>query len=141
MTNYKNLEKHSQKRKKQPSLILNKGFPATIPFFHSPFFKRIHYYRAFIVFFYLALFLGFLNLRGFGIQHLVFSSTEKELNTKCVVEMVKNQTILHPATVNLGKGDSRYVLHQTGFFVWPQMLFFSHLNFIKSSSFVNTIFK
>uniref|UniRef100_A0A3Q3WYP8 Uncharacterized protein n=1 Tax=Mola mola TaxID=94237 RepID=A0A3Q3WYP8_MOLML len=34
---------------------------------------------------------------------------EKELNTKCVVEMVKNQTILHPASVNLGKGDSRYV--------------------------------
>ncbi|XP_036950876.1 kinesin-like protein KIF13B isoform X4 [Acanthopagrus latus] len=29
---------------------------------------------------------------------------EKELNTKCVVEMVKNQTILHP---NLGKADSR----------------------------------
>ncbi|XP_068174218.1 kinesin-like protein KIF13B [Antennarius striatus] len=32
---------------------------------------------------------------------------EKELNTKCVVEMVKNQTILHPAAGNLGKGDSR----------------------------------
>ncbi|XP_039866823.1 kinesin-like protein KIF13B isoform X2 [Simochromis diagramma] len=32
---------------------------------------------------------------------------EKELNTKCVVEMVKNQTILHPAGGNLGKGDSR----------------------------------
>uniref|UniRef100_A0A8C4HR08 Kinesin family member 13Ba n=1 Tax=Dicentrarchus labrax TaxID=13489 RepID=A0A8C4HR08_DICLA len=32
-----------------------------------------------------------------------------ELNTKCVVEMVKNQTILHPAGGNLGKGDSRYV--------------------------------
>ncbi|KAM6943532.1 kinesin-like protein KIF13B [Xenentodon cancila] len=32
---------------------------------------------------------------------------EKELNTKCVVEMVKNQTILHPAGTNLGKGDSR----------------------------------
>ncbi|XP_034018510.1 kinesin-like protein KIF13B [Thalassophryne amazonica] len=32
---------------------------------------------------------------------------EKELNTKCVVEMVKNQTILHPAGANLGKGDSR----------------------------------
>uniref|UniRef100_A0A669D7W5 Kinesin family member 13B n=1 Tax=Oreochromis niloticus TaxID=8128 RepID=A0A669D7W5_ORENI len=30
----------------------------------------------------------------------------KELNTKCVVEMVKNQTILHPAGGNLGKGDS-----------------------------------
>lgn len=35
--------------------------------------------------------------------------TEKELNTKCVVEMVKNQTILNPAGSNLGKGDSRYV--------------------------------
>ncbi|XP_028999228.1 kinesin-like protein KIF13B isoform X2 [Betta splendens] len=32
---------------------------------------------------------------------------EKELNTKCVVEMVKNQTILNPAGGNLGKGDSR----------------------------------
>ncbi|XP_057709910.1 kinesin-like protein KIF13B isoform X2 [Corythoichthys intestinalis] len=32
---------------------------------------------------------------------------EKELNTKCVVEMVKNQTVLHPALTNLGKGDSR----------------------------------
>ncbi|XP_077376316.1 kinesin-like protein KIF13B isoform X2 [Festucalex cinctus] len=32
---------------------------------------------------------------------------EKELNTKCVVEMVKNQTVLHPAMANLGKGDSR----------------------------------
>ncbi|KAM9765007.1 kinesin-like protein KIF13B isoform 2-T2 [Menidia menidia] len=32
---------------------------------------------------------------------------EKELNTKCVVEMAKNQTILHPAGGNLGKGDSR----------------------------------
>ncbi|XP_041841504.1 kinesin-like protein KIF13B isoform X1 [Melanotaenia boesemani] len=32
---------------------------------------------------------------------------EKELNTKCVVEMMKNQTILHPAGANLGKGDTR----------------------------------
>ncbi|XP_075875760.1 kinesin-like protein KIF13B isoform X3 [Nelusetta ayraudi] len=32
---------------------------------------------------------------------------ERELNTKCVVDMVKNQTVLHPASVNLGKGDSR----------------------------------
>ncbi|XP_053194615.1 kinesin-like protein KIF13B isoform X2 [Scomber japonicus] len=32
---------------------------------------------------------------------------EKELNTKCVVEMIKNQTILHPAVTNLGKGDPR----------------------------------
>nr|XP_015832787.2 kinesin-like protein KIF13B isoform X2 [Nothobranchius furzeri] len=32
---------------------------------------------------------------------------EKELNTKCVVEMAKNQTILHPAGGNLGKTDSR----------------------------------
>lgn len=50
-----------------------------------------------------------------------FSSTEKELNTKCVVEMVKNQTVLHPATVNLGKGDSRYVISGSGKWhaVWP----------------------
>ncbi|XP_035484740.1 kinesin-like protein KIF13B isoform X2 [Scophthalmus maximus] len=32
---------------------------------------------------------------------------EKELNTKCVVEMVKNQTILHPGGANLGKADTR----------------------------------
>ncbi|XP_056134426.1 kinesin-like protein KIF13B [Lampris incognitus] len=32
---------------------------------------------------------------------------EKELNTKCVVDMEKNQTILHPAGGNLAKGDSR----------------------------------
>ncbi|XP_037102409.1 kinesin-like protein KIF13B isoform X2 [Syngnathus acus] len=32
---------------------------------------------------------------------------EKELNTKCVVEMVKNQTVLHPAMTNLSKGDTR----------------------------------
>ncbi|KAK2853485.1 hypothetical protein Q5P01_006146 [Channa striata] len=32
---------------------------------------------------------------------------EKELNTKCVVEMMKNQTILHPAGANLGKADTR----------------------------------
>ncbi|MED6233480.1 hypothetical protein ATANTOWER_012369 [Ataeniobius toweri] len=35
---------------------------------------------------------------------------EKELNTKCVVEMSKNQTILHPAGANLGKADSRKIL-------------------------------
>ncbi|XP_076011532.1 kinesin-like protein KIF13B isoform X2 [Genypterus blacodes] len=32
---------------------------------------------------------------------------EKELNTKCIVEMAKNQTILHPSGANLTKGDSR----------------------------------
>ncbi|XP_026778411.3 kinesin-like protein KIF13B [Pangasianodon hypophthalmus] len=32
---------------------------------------------------------------------------EKELKTKCVVEMEGNQTVLHPAGSNLGKGDSR----------------------------------
>nr|XP_040022592.1 kinesin-like protein KIF13B [Gasterosteus aculeatus aculeatus]XP_040022597.1 kinesin-like protein KIF13B [Gasterosteus aculeatus aculeatus] len=32
---------------------------------------------------------------------------EKDLNTKCIVEMAKNQTILHPGGANLGKGDSR----------------------------------
>ncbi|KAL7862419.1 hypothetical protein SRHO_G00138600 [Serrasalmus rhombeus] len=31
---------------------------------------------------------------------------EKELNTKCVVEMEGNQTFLHPASGNLGKADS-----------------------------------
>ena len=35
--------------------------------------------------------------------------TERELNTKCVVEMEKNQTILNPSGSNLGKGDSRSV--------------------------------
>ncbi|KAI1897822.1 hypothetical protein AGOR_G00087220 [Albula goreensis] len=32
---------------------------------------------------------------------------EKDLNTKCVVEMEGNQTVLHPASGNLGKGDTR----------------------------------
>ncbi|XP_034413515.1 kinesin-like protein KIF13B isoform X3 [Cyclopterus lumpus] len=32
---------------------------------------------------------------------------EKDLNTKCIVEMENNQTILHPGGANLGKGDSR----------------------------------
>ncbi|XP_037604661.1 kinesin-like protein KIF13B isoform X4 [Sebastes umbrosus] len=32
---------------------------------------------------------------------------ERELNTKCIVEMEKNQTILHPGGANLGKADSR----------------------------------
>ncbi|KAI3364074.1 hypothetical protein L3Q82_010899, partial [Scortum barcoo] len=32
---------------------------------------------------------------------------EKELKTKCVVEMEGNQTVLHPAIANLNKGDSR----------------------------------
>ncbi|XP_034427432.1 kinesin-like protein KIF13B isoform X2 [Hippoglossus hippoglossus] len=36
-----------------------------------------------------------------------FNRREKELNTKCVVEMVKNQTILHPGGTNLGKADPR----------------------------------
>ena len=39
----------------------------------------------------------------------VLCLTEKDLNTKCVVEMDKNQTILHPAGGNLSKGDSRCV--------------------------------
>lgn len=50
----------------------------------------------------------------------VFWSTEKDLNTKCVVEMVKNQTILHPAAVNLGKGDSRSVDYII--LLWIQLL-------------------
>ncbi|XP_041106632.1 kinesin-like protein KIF13B [Polyodon spathula] len=32
---------------------------------------------------------------------------EKDLKTKCVIEMEGNQTILHPANTNLGKGDNR----------------------------------
>ncbi|XP_076128775.1 kinesin-like protein KIF13B isoform X3 [Alosa pseudoharengus] len=32
---------------------------------------------------------------------------EKDLKTKCVVEMEGNQTILHPAMGNMGKGDTR----------------------------------
>ncbi|KAM4633657.1 kinesin-like protein KIF13B isoform 2-T2 [Polymixia lowei] len=32
---------------------------------------------------------------------------EKDLKTKCVVEMEGNQTLLHPASVNLNKGDAR----------------------------------
>ncbi|KAM9435213.1 kinesin-like protein KIF13B isoform 2-T3 [Clarias gariepinus] len=32
---------------------------------------------------------------------------ERDLKTKCVVEMEGNQTVLHPAGSNLGKGDSR----------------------------------
>uniref|UniRef100_A0A8C3AJG6 Kinesin family member 13B n=1 Tax=Cyclopterus lumpus TaxID=8103 RepID=A0A8C3AJG6_CYCLU len=38
-----------------------------------------------------------------------YSSTKLDLNTKCIVEMENNQTILHPGGANLGKGDSRYV--------------------------------
>ncbi|CDQ76779.1 unnamed protein product [Oncorhynchus mykiss] len=34
---------------------------------------------------------------------------EKDLNTKCIVDMEGNQTILHPGGGNLGKGDSRCV--------------------------------
>nr|XP_055042010.1 kinesin-like protein KIF13B isoform X1 [Misgurnus anguillicaudatus]XP_055042011.1 kinesin-like protein KIF13B isoform X1 [Misgurnus anguillicaudatus] len=32
---------------------------------------------------------------------------ERDLKTKCVVDMEGNQTVLHPASGNLGKGDSR----------------------------------
>ncbi|XP_029902902.1 kinesin-like protein KIF13B [Myripristis murdjan] len=32
---------------------------------------------------------------------------EKDLNTKCVVEMEGNQTVLHPGSVNMNKGDPR----------------------------------
>ncbi|XP_029281093.1 kinesin-like protein KIF13B isoform X2 [Cottoperca gobio] len=32
---------------------------------------------------------------------------EKDLKTKCVVEMEGNQTVLHPAIINMNKGDSR----------------------------------
>lgn len=32
---------------------------------------------------------------------------ERDLKTKCVVDMEGNQTILYPANGNLGKGDSR----------------------------------
>lgn len=33
--------------------------------------------------------------------------TEKELKSKCVVEMEGNQTVLHPANNNMNKGDPR----------------------------------
>uniref|UniRef100_A0A673AVS6 Kinesin motor domain-containing protein n=1 Tax=Sphaeramia orbicularis TaxID=375764 RepID=A0A673AVS6_9TELE len=33
---------------------------------------------------------------------------EKELNSRCVVQMEGNQTVLHPAVVNVNKGDPRY---------------------------------
>ncbi|KAG7316441.1 hypothetical protein KOW79_019982 [Hemibagrus wyckioides] len=36
-----------------------------------------------------------------------FNRRERDLKTKCVVEMEGNQTVLHPAGSNLGKGDSR----------------------------------
>ncbi len=32
---------------------------------------------------------------------------ERDLKTKCVVDMEGNQTVLYPANGNLGKGDSR----------------------------------
>lgn len=32
---------------------------------------------------------------------------EKELKTKCVVEMEGNQTVLHPAITSMNKGDPR----------------------------------
>ncbi|XP_060722287.1 kinesin-like protein KIF13B isoform X2 [Tachysurus vachellii] len=36
-----------------------------------------------------------------------FNRRERDLKTKCVVEMEGKQTVLHPASSNLGKGDSR----------------------------------
>lgn len=50
----------------------------------------------------------FVRFSALVVTLCVVQPTEKELNTKCVVEMVKNQTILHPGGANLGKGDSRY---------------------------------
>lgn len=41
-----------------------------------------------------------------GYTGFVFNS-ERDLKTKCVVEMEGNQTVLLPAGSNLGKGDSR----------------------------------
>lgn len=38
------------------------------------------------------------------------SLTEKDLKTKCVVEMEGNQTILNPSMGSMGKGDTRYAL-------------------------------
>ncbi|XP_034018775.1 kinesin-like protein KIF13B isoform X2 [Thalassophryne amazonica] len=35
------------------------------------------------------------------------SRREKDLNTKCVVEMVENQTLLHPASTSVSKADPR----------------------------------
>uniref|UniRef100_A0A673BYA0 Kinesin family member 13Ba n=1 Tax=Sphaeramia orbicularis TaxID=375764 RepID=A0A673BYA0_9TELE len=45
-------------------------------------------------------------------------SDSSELNTKCVVEMMKNQTILHPAGTNLAKGDSRYCVFAYDYCFW-----------------------
>ncbi|KAG6922797.1 kinesin family member 13A [Chelydra serpentina] len=33
---------------------------------------------------------------------------ELELNTKCIVEMQENQTVLHPPPSNIKQGDNRY---------------------------------
>ncbi|GLD59555.1 kinesin-like protein KIF13B, partial [Lates japonicus] len=35
---------------------------------------------------------------------------EKDLKTKCVVEMEGNQTVLHPAITNVNKGDTRFLI-------------------------------
>lgn len=49
----------------------------------------------------------------FSLRHTVIqfspnsSYLEKDLKTKCVVEMEENQTILHPATTSMNKGDPR----------------------------------
>lgn len=37
--------------------------------------------------------------------HLSF--LEKDMKTKCVLEMEENQTILHPTTAGMNKGDPR----------------------------------
>lgn len=46
------------------------------------------------------------------IKHIPFLidfyfNLEKDLKTKCVVEMEGNQTVLHPAITNMNKGDPR----------------------------------
>ncbi|KAM6981037.1 kinesin-like protein KIF13B [Aplochiton taeniatus] len=55
--------------------------------------------------------MGEVNLNDSNVKVAVrvrpFNRREKDLNTKCVVEMEKNQTILQPGGGNLGKGDSR----------------------------------
>lgn len=40
-------------------------------------------------------------------RFLILSNLEKDMKTKCVVEMEENQTILYPPTASMNKGDPR----------------------------------
>lgn len=52
------------------------------------------------------------------------SYLEKDMKTKCVVEMEENQTILYPPTANMNKGDPRWAA-QLSFIplLWCNLLF------------------